>query len=325
MFLLRLQVNEFIEKASVLWQNLQEEFKLVHRISAGPAELNAWKNSLPALADVLMKTTDAVKSCSLFIEYGMPSSSCRADILLAGIDPSGHRAAIVIELKQWDAHSITIDGYNLRVGTQIHGHPCDQALGYRDYLADLSVAFADLPKTLKSCSYLHNLPSQFALQLSQDPFTKLTEISPLFAGNQKERMAQWISTNFAAPPDSRYIADLESDKVKVSKNLFDTVAKAVRDEPTWRLLDEQRVAYSQIVDLVHKGDQEQHLVLVTGGPGTGKSIIAMQLMGELNRQHISCVHITNSSSFTTVMKSLIQQKRNGVWGTKGKRRNNLIC
>src|SRR5262249_42036306 len=88
-----------------------------------------------------------------------------------------------------------------------------------------------------------------------------------------------------------------------------------RDREEWTLLDEQKVAFNTICDLVDQDDGEKHLVLVTGGPGTGKSIIAMQLVGRLCRQEIPTVHVTNSSSFTTVTKSLVQVRRDRLWGS----------
>src|SRR5579862_4008931 len=103
MFLSELRVSDFIlqVKTPQFWEDLKKQFKLVHGVSVEGPELNSWKNSLPALAEVLSKTSQAVMNSMVYIEYGMPSSSCRADVLLAGIDPAGRRAAIIFELKQW--------------------------------------------------------------------------------------------------------------------------------------------------------------------------------------------------------------------------------
>ena len=103
------------------------------------------------------------------------------------------------------------------------------------------------------------------------PFSKLTQVSPLFSGDQKRIMAKWISDTIVTAPDSRYVAELDLNKLSISKHLLDTVASAVREEPAWILLDEQKIAFNQIYDLVKQNDGEKHLVLVIGGPGTGKS------------------------------------------------------
>lgn len=314
MFAMRLTVGEFIDGASSLWKDMQGGYKAAFGCRAGESEVNSWRNSYPALAEVLA-AAPAVRVCQIFLEYGMPSSFCRADALIAGLDAKGYRSAVVVELKQWEARSVLADGHNLKVGGETHLHPSEQALGYRDYLADLSEAFVDTPCSLRSCAYLHNTTSAAARHLIVRPFDKLTELSPLFTSDLKSEMGGWLAQVLVDRPDSRYLTELESGIAKVSKNLFDTVARAVRDEPAWTLLDEQRAAYNQIRDLVDRNDGEPHVVLVSGGPGTGKSVIAMQLMGELSRRNIPTVHVTNSKSFTTVMQSLIQQKGNRVWGT----------
>jgi hypothetical protein len=316
MFLMKLTVSEFTQTADDLWRDLQDRFKSAHGYRAGESEMKSWRQSLPALAEVLGRTPESVRDCVVYLEYGMPGSSSRADVVIAGLDTDGYRCAVVVELKQWDANSVTVDGELLKVGGTTHTHPSDQALGYREYLEELSEAFADTRKTVRSCGYLHNALSHSLRNLTQYPFARLTEISPLFAADQKDRMAEWISDVLAQRPDSNYVVDLDSGALKVSKNLFDTVARAVRDEPAWTLLDEQRAAYKQILDLVKDDDGEAHLVLVTGGPGTGKSVIAMQLMGELSRRGVSTAHVTNSKSFTTVMRSLIQRRRDPVWGNR---------
>jgi uncharacterized protein len=316
MYLMKLLVSEFTQRANNLWRDLQERFEAAHGYRAGDSEVKSWRKSLPALADVLRGTPKSVQECLVYLEYGMPSSSSRADAVIAGLDPNGYRCAVVIELKQWDASSVIVDRELLKVGGKIQPHPSDQALGYREYLEDLSEAFADTYKTIRSGSYLHNALSHSLGQLTQYPFAKLTEISPLFAADQKDQMAEWISDVLVQRPDSNYVVDLDSGTLKVSKNLFTTVARAVKEEPAWTLLDEQRAVYKQILDLVNNDDGEAHLVLVTGGPGTGKSVIAMQLMGELSRRGVPTAHVTNSRSFTTVMQSLIQRRRDPLWGTR---------
>jgi hypothetical protein len=316
MFLMKMPVSEFTQRANDLWRDLQDRFKAAHGYRAGESEVRSWRESLPALADVLSRAPKPVEDCLVYLEYGMPGSSSRADVVIAGLDTNGYRCAVVVELKQWDAGTVTVDGELLRVGSIIHPHPSDQALGYREYLEELSEAFADTRKTVRSCSYLHNALSHSLRTLTQYPFAKLTEISPLFAADQKDKMAEWIADVLVQRPDSTYVVALDSGALKVSKNLFDMVARAVRDEPAWALLDEQRTVYKQILDLVKDDDGEAHLVLVTGGPGTGKSVIAMQLMGDLSRRGVPTAHVTNSSSFTTVMRSLIQRRRDPVWSTR---------
>ncbi|HEX8691469.1 MAG TPA: DNA/RNA helicase domain-containing protein [Longimicrobium sp.] len=316
MHLAKLKVEDFIRSAPALWSTLAEQYRLVHRRSPGESEVDSWRHSLPHLARVLAAAAPGTREGTIYLEYEMPSSSARADALVVGLGRDQRRAGVVVELKQWDARSILVEGTLVRVGPAWHSHPSDQALGYRDFLADLSEAFADQPHVLGCCSFLHNLPAQGALALTREPFARLCQLSPVFTGDRVREMADWISGIVAERPDSRFLADLDADRVRVSRSLFQNVAKAVREEPAWHLLESQRTAYGRILDLALRDDGEKHLVLVTGGPGTGKSVIAMQLMGQLSRRAVPVVHVTNSKSFTTVMQSLISVRGSRMWGSQ---------
>jgi hypothetical protein len=315
MFAIKMPVTEFVRNAPALWKELEGHVAKAFGQRPSPSEVTSWKNSLPALAEVLGLASPLVHQCTIYLEFGLPGSSCRADALVVGLDTRGHRAAVIIELKQWDGSGITVEGTNTRVGGILHLHPSDQVLGYRDYLIDLGAAFADLDAPVAGCSYLHGSVASNTACLRGEPFSKLLELCPLFSFDERVRMADWISDRLRAAPDSRFISEMDANQLRVSKHLFATVAKAVRDREEWTLLDEQKVAFNTICDLVDRDDGEKHLVLVTGGPGTGKSIIAMQLFGRLCRREIPTVHVTNSSSFTTVTRSLVQLPRDRLWGS----------
>jgi DUF2075 family protein/adenylylsulfate kinase-like enzyme len=317
MYLKKLNVGDFINISKDIWQILENEYVRIFGFVPSDSEVISWKNSLPEMAKILEKCNSNVKECKIYLEFFMPGSSSRADILLAGLTKEKKRGAIIIELKQWDIKSIKIDGKNLRVGTQIYPHPSEQALSYRDYMAEMSHAFSDQEAEIRSCSYLHNIRAKDIDRLKKEPFWELVSMSPVFGCDQSEKIAGWISDILDAPPDHDFIIDLDKDTTKVSKTLFGTVAEAVRKNRGWTLLDDQITAYNEILNLITtSNDGEKHLVLISGGPGTGKSVIAMQLLGELSRRKIQTVHITNSSSFTTVMKSLVQADRDRKWGKK---------
>jgi hypothetical protein len=70
------------------------------------------------------------------------------------------------------------------------------------------------------------------------------------------------------------------------------------------LLDEQQTAYSIVMRAVGQSyhGNTKEVVVVTGGPGSGKSVIALSLMGELSRQGRTVLHATGSSAFTQTLR-----------------------
>jgi uncharacterized protein len=189
MYLARLSVAAFVQKAPFIWRELSTRFRLVHGVAAGGSEVTSWKQSLPALAQVLA-CAEELRDCFVYLEYGLPSVSSRADAFIAGLDSQRRRSGVVVELKQWDAASAIVDGEAVRVGGIAHPHPSDQALGYGEYLADLSAGFSDQARNLRTCSYLHNTLAHGIERLRQSPFEKLMRLSPLWSGDQREAFAR---------------------------------------------------------------------------------------------------------------------------------------
>jgi hypothetical protein len=123
MYLKKLRVSEFIRTANDLWRDLRDGFEAAHGYRAEESEVRSWRKSLPALADVLSRAPESFGDRSVYLEYEMPGSSSRADVVIAGLDANGHRSAVVIELKQWDANSVVVDGGLVRAGGGIRPHP----------------------------------------------------------------------------------------------------------------------------------------------------------------------------------------------------------
>ncbi|WP_187423946.1 DNA/RNA helicase domain-containing protein, partial [Enterococcus faecium] len=46
----------------------------------------------------------------------------------------------------------------------------------------------------------------------------------------------------------------------------------------------------------------KEVIIVTGGPGSGKSVIALSVLGELSRRGRTALHATGSSAFTMTLR-----------------------
>jgi hypothetical protein len=313
MYIIKKSLQEFVNDPKGTADQVEKNFSNIIGYSASDSEINSWKNSYPKIANVLSKINNKDKFL-VYFEFFMPGSSARADLIIIGMNKDNKRVAIIIELKQWDLNNIFIEGKNIKIGSQIHPHPSEQALSYEEYLRDLSQAFSDKDCLIKTYAFLLNSDSNLIQKLKEKPFEELVKISPIFAKNEDATFANELSQYLINPPDQNYINEFEENKIKISKTLFNNAAKTIKENPQWKLLDSQIVAYNLIMEIINKNDGQKHLILVKGDPGTGKSVIAMQIMGELLRKGVPCVHITNSSSFTTVTKSLILERGNKLWG-----------
>jgi hypothetical protein len=299
--------EEFIDEAvqKRIAEQLGEAFYAYYRFRASGSEFNSWKNSLAALATQFRYAN--VRDHGVVLEMQLPSSSARLDALVFGESPQGKPSAVLIELKQWTeaAPSEWDDCVESVVGGAMRKvlHPSVQALRYAQFLEDTSTAFdsAGLAIALSPCSWLHNMHPGAAGVLRSTEFQAALKQAPLFVSSDVDRFGEFIHERVGAGKGVSIMDDALHAKLAPSRKLLQYTAKLVAGEPTYRLIDEQLVAYNAVLSLVRKSQRAKigkSIVVVKGGPGTGKSVIALNLLGTLSRMGVNVQHATGSKAFT---------------------------
>ncbi|NHI20637.1 DUF2075 domain-containing protein [Phycicoccus endophyticus] len=275
--------------------------------SASPAERRSWERSLPALrADLLDAGLDHVE---MLIEYQLPLTSKRADVVLAGRHPeTGRDSYLVVELKQWSHATrfeqsdtlVTIEEYHGRPVT----HPALQVRDYCDYLLGFTTALADDPHSVAGAAYLHNATDSGVDDLFRLPGD---DHGRVFTGQRRGEFQDFLKSRFARGAEGAEAADhLMNSRIAPSKQLLALAAEEVQQREMFTLLDEQRDAYNLVLHAVERARRSntKTTVIVAGGPGSGKSVIALSLLGELTRQGRSVLHATGSRSFTQTLRKV---------------------
>lgn len=280
---------------------------LMHRSGthASPGERRSWERSLPVLRSDLVDA--GLGGVEMLVEYGMPLSSKRADVVLAGTHPtSGRPSYVVVELKQWDSAEVYEDNFDLvtTAGRRDLLHPGLQVSGYCDYLADFTTVFSEQPLELAGAAYLHNATDLGVADLLERP---QDERSRLFTGQGRADWLAFLRSRFSETGTGVEAADLLlGSRIAPSRQLLAVAADEVQHREQFVLLDEQRAAYEHVLHAVTKArrNNTKTAVVVSGGPGSGKSVIALSLMGELARQGRTVVHATGSRSFTQTLRKV---------------------
>jgi DUF2075 family protein len=288
---------------------LSERFMQEFRYRPPTSEVNAWRNSLGALAHVLQVAD--LRDQGILVELKLPLSSKRLDVMITGSNTSLGDAAVIVELKQWTMvgrsnipECVTVDfGGN----TVDHLHPSRQVAQYQRYLADTHPAFAEGGIALDACAYLHNAQRQDLAVLHRAEFTDLVASNPSFAGDDRPLLESFLLQRVIGPDDGSILERVASTAFRPHKRLLDHVARVIRNHPAYTLLDEQLVAYNAIVDGVRAaGENKEAIVfLVKGGPGTGKSVIALNLVAELAARGMQTLHVTGSKAFTENLRKAV--------------------
>lgn len=249
-----------------------------------PSEINAWNNSLHFMKDVL---DDSYFSpfCQVAIEYNIPQTSKRVDFMIMG--NNGHEDHVVIvELKQWakvekiddsSSHSIMSD----LKSHEPTAHPSYQAYSYKclilDYCDDKQVN----ENTLKPCAYLHNMSEQYRPVIEDKLYEEWTNEAPVFLQKDVLKMRKFIKQYiYLKANDGSLLYKIEEGRLRPTKSLQDALDSMLCGNEEFHMIDEQVVAYDKIMTAIKNSrkDDKKHVIIITGGPGTGKSVLAINVL-----------------------------------------------
>jgi uncharacterized protein len=282
--------------------------QMAHQLSrtASPAEIRSWNVSLAALADDLQQAD--LGGVEVLCEYQLPLSSKRVDVVLAGEHPRrGGPSYVLVELKQWTQASL-FEGEPELVVQPTYGprpvlHPVAQVRAYGEYLLDFLAVLHGTSDVLAGAAYLHNATDDRVAALRGYP---QDELGRFFTGRDRGDFHEFLTSRLS-PANAAIHADrLLRSAVAPSKQLLAVAAEELRIREQFVLLDEQKVAFDLVLHEVEKARQgdAKSVVIVSGGPGTGKSVIALSLLGELGRRGIRVAHATGSRSFTQTLRKI---------------------
>jgi uncharacterized protein len=289
---------------------LKDAFFTEFRYQPSPAEVNSWNNSLRAVSQVF-QAADLLDH-GVLLELQLPLTSKRLDCLVTGYDGEKAPNAVIIELKQWGGCR-GASGKN-EVATFVGGnvrdvlHPAVQVGQYMTYLTDCHTAFqGEDGINASACSYLHNYSPTKDDPLFLPQFADQIRRFPVFTADHVPKLSAFLDERIRLGDSGVVAAKVEQSKYCPSKKLLDHVAKLIKGKPEYVLLDEQLVVYDKVVEAAIEGvkGRKKVAIIVRGGPGTGKSVIAMNLLGDLSEAGLNAHYVTGSRAFTSTIREIV--------------------
>lgn len=280
----------------------------------GARELVSWQNSLPKVRDLI--EVAEINENMIALEYEPPySQGNRIDCLLFGNGSDGYSNIVLIELKQWSTVKALEDEGNYvetyTGGTErIVPHPSQQVKGYHNYLKGFVSEFDESPPmVLFSCSYCHNYPKDDSSGLFSPIYKKLVDEFPVYGKEDTEILADKIKSLLGSGSGFEIFNRFMQSPIRPSKKLLDYVSKVIKGEVVFSLLNEQLVAKNLIWSKVRKAEKnkDKSVVIVHGGPGTGKSVIALNILAEAAQKGKKVFYGCKSKPFTEGLKKLVGQ------------------
>ncbi len=290
----------------------------IHR--ANPREVESWKNSMEYMYKVL--NTDEIPSgCGVAIEFGVPYTSSRIDFLLTGRHNGNQDSAVIIELKQWsELEAIpTKDGV---VRTYVGGghrevsHPSYQAWSYARMIEDYNEAVRDAQIELLPCAYLHNYKMSSGYDPLLDPaYLEYLERAPAFCNGDALKLRDFICSHITHADEGQILYHIESGRLRPSKSLQDALASMLNGNDEFVMIDDQKVIFEHAVHLAREAQRtgDKQVFIVRGGPGTGKSVVAINLLVRLTGEEMVCQYVSKNSAPRNVYSKLLRGKHRATY------------
>jgi len=281
------------------------------RFYPAPGEVNSWRNSLTVMSNVVQHAH--LMDHGVMLEYQLPLTSKRLDCLFLGHDNSDKDHAIIVELKQWEKTKVS--NCENEVMTWVGGaerdvlHPSVQVGRYRSYLQDTHTAFyeGENPVGLSACAYLHNYGRTVGDPIFSNKFEKHLNENPIFTMDDLPTLEEFLARGLEKGKGMEVLQRVEKSRYRPSRKLMDHVGNTIRGKSEYILLDEQLVVYDKVLATANQGfhDQKKTVLVVKGGPGTGKSVIAINLMADLLLKGFNAHYATGSKAFTETLRKII--------------------
>lgn len=258
------------------------------------SEYLSWENSTRAMY-VVLNDSQISEDINLAIEYQIPQTSKRVDFLVSGQDDFGKSNIVIIELKQWrDANKTSCEGLvTTFLGGAIRAvtHPSYQAYSYAKIIENFNSEFENNDIGLIPCAYLHNFPDNRREEIIDPIYQDYLKEAPAFLKNDTIELRQYIKKYVKKTDDGESLYKINYGKIRPSKALQDALASMLNGNKEFHMIDEQMVAYSTIKKIVEKAtlSRKKHTIIVEGGPGTGKSVIAINLLNEFRAMNVNYV------------------------------------
>jgi len=300
-------ISNFVKEgeAGALTGEMLQSFWNHHRYQPSVAETVSWDNSLKALAFAAQDVHS--KDVGIVLEYHLPYTGCRIDALLFGKNSEGNNCSSIVELKQWSEASLNDDTYNLIVNGAEHLHPSQQAYDYALHLTEIHSSYAENHMSTAPCSYCHNLTETKSSPFEDERYSELLIRSPLFKKNDEKKLVTFLNYSIGNGKGLDLLDTFMNGRFKPNKKMLGVLDSVLHDNEQWHLLDNQRLAFNtiwaQVLKIKKIGARKKTAVLIRGGPGTGKTVIAIQLMADAIRNQFTAVHTTGGHAFRTNLQA----------------------
>ena len=302
--------ERLVRDSALIVPEIERRYREAHPYGEGPddADVRSWRVSVYEAANVLV--ANGLGGVYMFIEYRVQPDMAPIDVVLAGRHPNGMLSYAAIELKQWSAVGPP-DGTNpIGIKSCVHcdllgagrlcrtcavawvwapgynkhkKHPSAQAYDNLLNLRRYHSMFDDRYVNLVAAAYLHNLRDEHAVKtvigVRPNPGVNV----PVFTGRDPNGLRNFITEHFAAEPGAEAAEALLKGRRSAGR-ISDDLGEIVAGMASFGLVEQQAKAVDAVMAEVMTAEprSRKKVFVIEGRPGTGKSLVALTLLGRAN-------------------------------------------
>ncbi len=269
----------------VIAEHVKEALEQRNISHGNESEYRSWEQSLLYMKNVL-DVPDIPSDLHVAIEYQIPATSKRVDFIVSGIGGDEKSNVVIIELKQWEKAQRT--SREDIVTTYLAGayravtHPSYQAYSYAKMIEHYNESAQEKDIHLYPCCYLHNYREAFRDEIENELYQEIVQIAPVHLKKDTIKLRAFIQKHIQKTDHGKLLYLIDHGRIRPSKALQDTIVSMIRGNQEFVMIDEQKVVYSTIKRLIAMAQEtnHKHTIIIEGGPGTGKSVVAINLLAE---------------------------------------------
>jgi hypothetical protein len=167
------------------------------------------------------------------------------------------------------------------------------------HIKDASMVVQEENINVIPTAYLHNFERSYYQVLTDPIYQTWLDEAPIFIKDEMHKLKTFLTKYVCKKPnDSKLLYKIENGSIRPSKALQDAIKSVLSGKKEFILLDDQVVAYDCCLSNMAKclQDGKKRTIIIQGGPGTGKSVLAINLLKELIDRGLFACYVTKNSA-----------------------------
>jgi hypothetical protein len=168
----------------------------------------------------------------------------------------------------------------------------------------------ETPVEISSCAYLHNASDDQVINDSR--YEEALRNTPVFIHGEKDQVVDLIVNNITEGGGLDLLRRVDASPTRPSLQLADAISKMLQGKEAFVLIDDQKTVLETIVHRAFKGlEGKKQVIIVNGGPGTGKSVVAINVLSRLMGQRMNARYVTPNAAPRAVFEVKLKDSFKG--------------